>query len=155
MKQNFSAKIAKHLREACFGENWTDVNLKDTLTGITWKMASAKIDSINTIASLVYHMNYYVKAAIPVLEEGKLDAKDKSSFDHPPINSEEDWNNLKGQVFADVEHLVKLLEQMPEEKLNDIFVEEKYGDYFRNIAGTIEHFYYHLGQIVLIKKLAK
>ena len=30
---------------------------------------------------------------------------------------------------------------------------EKYGNYFRNLTGIIEHLHYHLGQIVLIKKL--
>jgi len=29
----------------------------------------------------------------------------------------------------------------------------KYGNYFRNIVGVIEHIHYHLGQIVLIKKI--
>jgi hypothetical protein len=42
---------------------------------------------------------------------------------------------------------------MQDEKLKDVFVEEKYGTYQRNIDGMIEHSYYHLGQIVLIKKL--
>jgi hypothetical protein len=42
---------------------------------------------------------------------------------------------------------------MPEEKLNQVFVDEKYGTYQRNIDAMIEHAYYHLGQIVLIKKM--
>ena len=42
---------------------------------------------------------------------------------------------------------------MPEEELSQGFVDEKYGTYSRNIDGMIEHSYYHLGQIVLIKKL--
>lgn len=42
---------------------------------------------------------------------------------------------------------------MPDQKLEEVFVEEKYGTYLRNIEGVIEHSYYHLGQISLIKKL--
>ena len=41
---------------------------------------------------------------------------------------------------------------MPEEELNQVFVDEKYGTFHRNINALIEHGYYHLGQIVLIKK---
>ena len=37
--------------------------------------------------------------------------------------------------------------------MNEGFVDEKYGTYLRNIDGMIEHAYYHLGQVVLIKKL--
>jgi len=42
---------------------------------------------------------------------------------------------------------------MPDSKINEVFVNEKYGTYLRNIDGMIEHCYYHLGQITLIKKL--
>ncbi|CAL2105179.1 hypothetical protein T190115A13A_130054 [Tenacibaculum sp. 190524A02b] len=42
---------------------------------------------------------------------------------------------------------------LPNTILNSSFVNEKYGNYARNIEGVIEHSYYHLGQIVLIKKI--
>ena len=44
---------------------------------------------------------------------------------------------------------------MPEKKLWEPFGDGKYGDYFRNIQGVIEHAHYHLGQIVLVKKLIR
>jgi hypothetical protein len=42
---------------------------------------------------------------------------------------------------------------MPEKKVLHVFVDEKYGTYLRNIEAMIEHSYYHLGQIVLIRKI--
>ena len=33
------------------------------------------------------------------------------------------------------------------------FIDGKYGSYLRNIEGIIEHSYYHLGQISLIRKM--
>jgi hypothetical protein len=33
------------------------------------------------------------------------------------------------------------------------FIDEKYGTFLRNIEGVIEHSYYHLGQISLIRKM--
>lgn len=33
------------------------------------------------------------------------------------------------------------------------FVKQEYGTYLRNIEAQIEHSYYHLGQISLIKKM--
>ena len=42
---------------------------------------------------------------------------------------------------------------MTEDGLLESFVDEKYGDYQRNIDVMIEHTYYHLGQILIIKKL--
>ena len=41
---------------------------------------------------------------------------------------------------------------MPEEKLQEVFTNEEYGTYYRNIDAMIEHAYYHLGQIELVKK---
>jgi hypothetical protein len=46
-----------------------------------------------------------------------------------------------------------LIEQLPEQRLWDDFSDQRYGNYYRNILGIIEHGHYHLGQIVLIRKL--
>ncbi len=150
---NWTAQIAKHFREVHFGGNWTSVNLKDNLADVTWQQAIAQVYSINTIATLVYHMNYYVSAVAKVLQGGPLDAKDKYSFDHPPIHSQEDWEKLLEKTWTDAEIFAGLIERLPESKLEETFVDEKYGNYYRNIHGIIEHIHYHLGQIVLIKKI--
>lgn len=148
---NFTAQIAKHLRDVHFGGNWTSSSLKEQLEGITWQQATTKVYSFNTIAALVYHVNYFVSAVLKVMEGGPLDAKDKYSFDHPPILSAKDWEELKEKVWADAECFAALIEQFPDAGLGDDFVDGKYGNYYRNIHGIIEHMHYHLGQIALIK----
>ena len=150
---NLSQQLAKHLREVFFGGNWTDVNLKKSLEGVSWQQATTKIYSLNTIAALVYHVNYYVAAVLPVLQGGQLNASDKYSFDLPAIQSEKDWEALLNKVWSDAENFAAVVEQFPEENLWDDFSEGQYGNYFRNIQGIIEHTHYHLGQIVLIKKM--
>jgi len=148
-----TTQIAKLIRAVYFGGNWCDVNLKDTLKDISWQQASTKVYSFNTIGTLVYHMNYYVSAIMMVLEGGPLDAHDKYSFDHPPIQSQDDWEKLLDKFWADAEKFSSLVEQLPDSKLEETFSDEKYGNYYRNIHGIIEHNHYHLGQIVLIKKI--
>ena len=150
---NLSQQLAKHFREVFFGGNWTDVNLKQTLEGISWQQVTTKVYSLNTIAALVYHINYYVAAVLSVLQGGSLNASDKYSFDLPPIQSEKGWEVLLNKFWHDAENFAKHVEQFPEEKLWDDFSEGKYGNYLRNIQGLIEHTHYHLGQIVLIKKM--
>jgi hypothetical protein len=150
---NLTAQIANHLRAVYFGGNWTSVNLKEALADVTWQHATTRVDSLNTIATLVYHTNYYISAVSKVLQGAPLNAKDKYSFDHPPIRSQEDWKNLMDQTWKDVENFASLVEQLPESKLAETFAEEKYGNYYRNLHGIIEHTHYHLGQIVLIKKM--
>jgi hypothetical protein len=150
---NLSSQIAKLIRAVYFGGNWCAVNLKDSLAGLDWRQATTKVYSFNTIATLVYHMNYYVTAASEVLEGKPLDAHDKYSFDLPPVSSQQDWGKLLDKFWTDAENFASLVEQLPESKFEETFSDEKYGNYYRNIHGVIEHNHYHLAQIVLIKKL--
>lgn len=149
----FTQQIAKHFRELYFGGNWTSVNLKESLADVNWMEATRKVYSFNTIAIVVYHTNYYVSAVSKVLQGERLDASDKYSFDLPPIQSQEDWDKLLNKTWDDAENFAALVEQLPQNKLGETFADEKYGNYYRNIHGVIEHTHYHLGQIVLIKKL--
>ena len=150
---NLTEQIAKHFREVYVGDNWTDVNLKDTLAGITWQQATTQVHACNTIAALVYHMNYYVSRVLKVLQGNPLDAHDKDSFGLAPIQSAEDWAALQATAFADADNFARAIEQLPASKLEETFVNEKYGNYYRNLHGIVEHNYYHLGQIVLLKKI--
>ncbi|THU38104.1 DinB family protein [Niastella caeni] len=150
---NLPQQIATHFRTFYAGGNWTDVNLKDSLAGVDWELATTQIYSCNTIATLVFHMNYYVSRVLKVFQGQPLDAHDNNAFDLPPINSEEEWESLRDKAFADAEAFANLIEQLPESKFEEIFVKEKYGNYYRNIHGIIEHNHYHLGQIVLLKKI--
>ena len=60
---------------------------------------------------------------------------------------------MKTKIWKDVERFVKLIEKLPDSILGENFTDKKYGTYFRNLNGIIEHTHYHLGQIVIIKKI--
>lgn len=152
---NSTAQLAKHFKEVFYGGNWTWSNLKDQLADVSFEEATTKIDSFNTIAALTYHIDYFVIAVNNVLKGTPLNSKDELSFDHPPINSKEDWEKLLKSVWENADTFVKLAEHLPEKKLGETFVHEKYGIYYRNLLGLIEHTHYHLGQIAIIKKLVK
>jgi hypothetical protein len=148
-------QLAQHFRDVHFGGNWTFVNLKDSLADVTWQEATTKLHDCNTIAILLFHINYYVNPVLKVLQGEPLNASDKYSFDCPPITSQEDWEKLVQKVLDEVELFAQEIEKLDELKLFDVFSEEKYGNYFRNLLGIIEHTHYHLGQISLIKKLIR
>jgi hypothetical protein len=152
---NLSSQIAKHFREIYFGGNWAVSNLKDHLSDVNWQEATRKIYSFNTIATLTFHSSYFVGALLQVLKDKLLTANDKYSFNHPPIHSQEDWNNMLNRIWDEAQQAADLIEQLPEEKFQEDFADKKYGNYYRNIHGIIEHAHYHLGQIVLIKKLIR
>ena len=154
MKKNLTTRTANRFREVILNGVWiANTNFKAQLSDLTWEQATTKIGSLNTIAALTFHVHYYIAGLVNVFKGGSLDIKDKYSFDMPPIQSQEDWEKLMNQLWFDAEQFAHLVEKMPDAKLNDIFTDEKYGDYRRNLEGMSEHSYYHLGQIVLIKKM--
>ena len=146
--------IAGRLREVLLNGHWiANTNYKEQIQTITWEQATQKIDSLNTIAALTYHINYYLAGLLAAFESGKLDISDKFSFDLPPMHSESDWNGLVSQFLSNSEKFADKIEHMDNSVFDEPFIDEKYGTFLRNIEGVIEHSYYHLGQISLIKKM--
>jgi len=130
-----------------------NTNLKDQLTGISLEEAQRQVGNHNSIAALAFHIDYYVGGVLNVLEGGTLDIRDKFSFDLPDLRSESEWQELLESFWSNAEKFVSRVEELTEEELEAVFVDEKYGTLRWNIEGIVEHSYYHLGQIRLIRKL--
>jgi hypothetical protein len=150
---NTSKQIAKHFREIYFGGNWTAINIKDQLQDVTWQLANKKKYSFNTIIALTYHINYYVNGVLKVFQGEDLTIRDKYSFNHPKISSQKDWDFFLEKTYSDAEQFAYQIEQISDNKLCEDFIEKEYGTYYRTLHGIIEHCHYHLGQIVILKKL--
>lgn len=149
-----SLVIANRLREVLLNGHWiANTNYKEQLSNINREQATQKVYSLNTIAALTFHINYYLRGLLQVFNGGKLEISDKYSFDLPPIHSETDWNKLVNEFLNNSETFASKVENFSDDMLDKPFIDEKYGTYLRNIEGVIEHSYYHLGQISLIKKM--
>lgn len=147
-------QIADRFREVILNGTWiANTNFRDQLSGLTWQQATTRIGSLNTIAALTFHINYYVAGVLNVLKGGPLDIRDRYSFDLPPIESAEDWESLKETLYDNAEKFANQVESMADKKLEEVFIDKKYGTFLRNIEGMIEHSYYHLGQVSLIRKM--
>lgn len=146
--------IANRFQELFLDGKWiANTNYQELLLSINFNQATTKIHSLNTIAELTFHVNYYVEGLVSYFETGNLNIRDKFSFDSPMISSEEDWNNLRTKLTANAMKFIEHIHSFTNEDLEKVFVNEKYGTYRRNIEAMIEHGYYHLGQISLIKKM--
>ncbi|WP_430468468.1 DinB family protein [Winogradskyella ouciana] len=146
-------QLATHLHQVYFGGNWTASNLKDHLEDITLEMATKPIKGLNTILALSFHIHYYLKGTMAVLKGGDLTIRDKYSFDHPNIKTEDEWQTFKSTMWEEAKEFISLIEKLDDHTLETFLAEEKYGTYFRNLVGIIEHTHYHLGQIAIVKKL--
>lgn len=147
-------QLAHRFREVIFNGTWVaNTNFRQQLDGLNLTTATTSYNGLNSIAVLTQHIHYYIKGIKQVFEGGNLAIKDKYSFDFAPIHSTSEWENFLTQFWNDAAAFADWVEKMTPEKLDAVFEDEKYGTYQRNIAGMIEHCYYHLGQIVLLKKL--
>ena len=151
---NRSQFIAKRLSEVYLDGHWVaNTNYKEQLSSLHWQQATQQVGQLNTIALLTYHVYYYLRGLLQVLNGGALEIKDKYSFDMPPVTNDKEWLSLTTEFFSNAEKFVAAVAILPDEKMDEHFVDPKYGTGYRNLEAVVEHSYYHLGQISLIKKL--
>lgn len=149
-----SKQLATRFTDLFLDGKWiANTNYKELLSDVSWEQATTKINSLNTIALLTFHINYYVAGVLHVFNGGNLEIRDKYSFDIKKKFSADDWHRLYSDLVSNAEKFAHKIEQMSDEKLDAPFVKEAYGSYRRNIEGMIEHSYYHLGQLSLLKKM--
>ena len=147
-------ELAKRFSDVILNNSWVANNsYKNQLIDLPLEVVLFKYQSLHNIAALAQHVHYYIAGILNVFNGGNLDIKDIYSFDFPPINTIEQWHSFLAVFWTDAASFTQKLEEMDENTLNSIFVKKEYGTYHFNINTLIEHSYYHLGQIVLIKKL--
>ena len=147
-------ELAKRFREVFLNGKWiANTNYQDLLSHVSFSQSTKKIGSLNTISQLTQHINYYIAGILNLFEGGSLDIRDKYSFDFQPPETKEQWENMIATLISNSENFGNYVDQMSDKQLEQSFVDKKYGTYRRNIEAMIEHGYYHLGQISLIKKM--
>lgn len=149
-----SKQITKRFREIFLDGNWVvSTNLYTQISTISWNDVKKQYPNIKSIEEIAYHIHYYIKGILDVLEGGTLSIKDKYSSDFTLSNSELEWKNFVNKYKQDCERFSEILDTMNDVDFQKDFFNHQYGTYLLNINALIEHGYYHLGQIILIKKM--
>ena len=151
---NRSQKLAKRLEAVLWNGQWiAQTNFQNEARLLALEMARKRVHGLHSPGDLIFHIIYYSEGIAEVLNGGPLSIKDAYSFHAPPLSSEEDWQALKHRFEQSSEALIQLVSQMPEESWDLDFADGTYGSIEQNIEGFIEHAYYHLGQLRLVRKL--
>jgi len=75
-------KISLRLRELFLDGTWiANTNYQAVLADLNFEVATLKIKNLNTIAQLVFHVNYYISGLNSAFATGILDIHDQFSFD--------------------------------------------------------------------------
>lgn len=145
--------IAQHILDVHNGDNWTEVNITDTLKDVSFEMAVAQTKaSKNTIASLLYHLTFYNEVMLKRLEGNPPVNNDSNGFDMPPLRDESAWRELKGRNMTSANALAEAVKNISDEKLFEPIL-PGFSQTYKSLHGIVEHAHYHLGQIVLLKNL--
>lgn len=152
--KNRKTVIANRISEVFLSGRWiANTNYKEQIECINWQQATQKYHQLNSIADLIYHVNYFLDELLRSMETGKVTGTLKHSFTIPPINAEEDWRQISGNLLTNAEKLMNIMLQMDVEVLDKPFINARLGTLMQHIDAVIEHSYYHLGQITLIRKM--
>ena len=147
--------IAQHILEVHEGDNWTDVNIKTTLEDVNHKEATTVTKaSYNTIAALVHHLSFYNDVVMQRLAGINPVITEANGFDLPAIKNEHDWKKLKERNLESARKLAEAVKKFPEEKIFEPTI-TGHTTHYKTLHGIAEHAHYHLGQIVLLKKLVQ
>ena len=147
--------IAQHLLDVHEGNNWTEVSLKDTLEDVTVEEAAALTKaSPNTIASLLHHITFWNRVMIQRMKGINVIIDEHNGYNVPPLQTEEDWLREKVDNNISAHELALDIYHFDETKLSESLTEGGSSAY-KNMQGTVEHIHYHLGQIMILKKLIR
>lgn len=147
--------IAQHLIDVHAGNNWTDVDLSGTLKDVTVEEAiTVSAASPNTIAALLHHITYWNRAMIKRMAGMVVPDTPANGYDVPLISATVEWQRLKEDNLASAQELAAAIRAFDESKLY-MPILPGHSTAYKNMQGTVEHVHYHLGQMVIIKKLLR
>ncbi|MBK9329214.1 MAG: DinB family protein [Sphingobacteriales bacterium] len=141
------------LSETATGNNWTGINTETALRGITAEQAVRRLNANHlNIAELAAHLTCWNKVIARRLNGENYQPGKEEDF--PVINLllETEWEALKTAFMESFVILETTLNSKEDNILNNPIFEGGTSAY-RNLHGQISHLHYHMGQIVLLKKL--
>lgn len=145
--------IAQHIIDVHEGGNWTEIDITATLKDVSLNDAVLRtIASPNTIAALLHHITFWNREVMRRAKGIKTQVDESNGFNHPALNTEADWQHLKADNIQSAHELAAAIRQFDEAKLL-VPMEVHTSSAYKNFQGAVEHAHYHLGQIVILKKL--
>lgn len=152
---NICEHIAAHVNDAYNGNNWTEINLADTVSDINYQEATTLTKaSPNTIAMLVHHLKFYNEVVLKRLHGTNPKISSANGFDMPPVENEEQWKQLVNDCLQSAKKLAEAALVFPAEKLESVPA-GGHNNMYKNLHGIAEHAHYHVGQITILKKLLR
>ncbi|MGB4845339.1 MAG: DinB family protein [Ferruginibacter sp.] len=146
-------RIVKQFEALQHGDCWIGCNFKEVLHAVDYKKAMMSIDgNANSIWMLVAHITYWRTSVVNRLT-GSDNPPPFSDFHLPDEANAETWHQAL-QDFEAAYHLLRnAIHHFNEDNLDKPSVKPEQTNY-ELILGCLQHDAYHLGQIMLLKKVS-
>lgn len=135
------------------GNPWIDINIIDTLKSFTAKEAFTKSKpNVNSVWEIVNHMIQWRFNVVQRIQ-GKILTSPENNYFTPIIdNSEQAWKSILQDLDESQNLWITVLKNFDEAQFEKVYPNNNHS-YYEHIQGIIQHDLYHLGQIVILKKL--
>lgn len=147
-------RIGKLLADHYNGNPWIDMTIVGTLKGITAKKAAAKYRKLNSIWQIVNHMILWRRALIARVMDTPVSAPNDNFISEIKDTSPASWKRIIKDFESSQKEITSFLLKQDDRIFDKISPASGYS-YYELTAAILLHDTYHLGQIVLIKKLLK
>ncbi|MBO9584067.1 MAG: DinB family protein [Flavobacterium sp.] len=148
-----SKRISNLYQSIYNGNPWLEVNLDSTLKNVTAEQAYRKINpNLNTIWEIVNHLIQWRRNILERMQGEVIVTPDHNYFVPVLDPSEVAWEQSLQTLAKTQDSWNAFFENFNDEDLAKIYVNNGH-TYYEHIHGIIQHDVYHLGQIVILKKL--
>lgn len=136
------------------GSPWIDTTILETLKSLTAEEAARKINGLNSAWQIVNHILGWRNALIARVMDSPLPHPENNFFGEINDTSEKAWKDTLKKFEKSQQDIITFLSLQDDNLLEKISPSSGYS-YFELVSAILIHDSYHLGQIVLIKKLLK
>ena len=144
--------IKKLLNDHYNGNPWIDVTIVNALKAIPHDEAVKKFENLNSIWQIVNHMILWRNALLSRLKDKSVKVPSNNFISEVKNKSFRAWKDTIKKFEQSQKKIITFLNKSDETMLEKISPASSYSYYELAIA-ILLHDTYHLGQIVIIKKL--
>ncbi len=146
------SKVNKLIKDHYNGNPWIDTTIAATLKQLTAKQAAVKIGELNSIWQIVNHMIMWRTALIARVMDKPISHPDNNYIEEIKDTSAATWKQTIKRFERSQKDITSFLGSSEDELLDMVSPSSGYS-YFELVMSIVIHDSYHLGQIVLIKKM--
>jgi uncharacterized damage-inducible protein DinB len=155
-----NARINHHidqLKRVYHGDNWVDESYEGKLNAITEKEAFAQpTPGVHSVAEIVWHCIYWRKVNVQrLLGNNAYRDETVEAYNFLSIEAlkKKGWKQLVAELKDSQKEIFDVLKDKTDDFLENTYKPGYTFDFL--IEGTVQHDYYHLGQIGLVVKILK